>query len=136
MPDVLISGLGTTRGAAGGFANQRKIDYDLNLSLAQAAAKAGVKHYVLISSSGANPNSWLAYPRMKGELEVAVSALPFEKVVILRPGLIVGAREESRPPEYAARVVAGAMGKVSSSLKDFWAQDAEVIGRAAGKTSL
>lgn len=69
---------------------------------------------------------------MKGELEDAVSALGFEKVVIVRPGLIVGSREDSRPPEYAFRVLAGAMGKVSGgALKDFWAQDAEVIGRAA-----
>jgi uncharacterized protein YbjT (DUF2867 family) len=76
--DLFISALGTTRAAAGGFEKQKKIDYDLNLELAQAAKAAGTKVYVLISSSGANSSSMLGYPKMKGELEDAVSALGFE----------------------------------------------------------
>jgi len=69
---------------------------------------------------------------MKGELDAAVAELGFEKTVILRPGLILGQRKDSRPPEYAFRMVATALGKVSGGvLSDFWAQDAEVIGRAA-----
>ncbi|KAI7519824.1 hypothetical protein KC316_g20021, partial [Hortaea werneckii] len=60
---LFISALGTTRGNAGGFENQRKIDYDLNLALAKAAKEAGTKHYVLISSGGANPNSPFGYPK-------------------------------------------------------------------------
>ncbi|OCL05019.1 hypothetical protein AOQ84DRAFT_246816, partial [Glonium stellatum] len=39
-PQLFLSALGTTRGAAGGFAAQRAIDHDLNVSLA-TAAKAG-----------------------------------------------------------------------------------------------
>jgi uncharacterized protein YbjT (DUF2867 family) len=77
-PDLFISALGTTRAAAGGFENQKKIDYDLNLELAQAAKAAGTKVYVLISSSGASSSSMLAYAKMKGELDDAVSALGFE----------------------------------------------------------
>lgn len=68
---------------------------------------------------------------MKGELEDAVKALPFKHVVILRPGLIVGDREDFRPPEWAFRKLATVTGWVSNALKDAWAQDAEVIGRAA-----
>src|SRR5262249_21734261 len=37
VPSMFLSALGTTQAAAGGLANQRKIDYDLNLSLARAA---------------------------------------------------------------------------------------------------
>lgn len=56
--------------------------------------------------------------------------------MIIRPGLIAGQREESRPPEAAIRFVAGIMGKIHSSLKDGWAQEAETIGKAAVKAGL
>lgn len=129
---LFISALGTTRGQAGSVENQRKIDYDLNLELAKAAKKAGATTYVLISSGGANAKSFLPYPRMKGELEEAVKELDFDHTVFLRPGLIVGDRNDSRPPEYVFRKIANVAGRVSSPwLKDFWAQDADVIAKAA-----
>ena len=62
--DVFISGLGTTRAAAGGFENQRKIDFDLNLELAKAAKESGTKSYVLISSGGASSSSPFGYAKM------------------------------------------------------------------------
>lgn len=68
---------------------------------------------------------------MKGELEDSVKALEFEHTVIVRPGLIVGSREDSRPPEFVVRKIAGLFGMVSNSLKDPWAQDADVIAKAA-----
>jgi uncharacterized protein YbjT (DUF2867 family) len=130
-PSIFLSALGTTRGAAGGLENQRKIDYDLNLDLAKAAKNAGVKVYVLISTSGANAHSFMAYPKMKGELEESVKALGFDTTVILRPGLLVGERTESRPAEWVVRKIAGAAGMLGHGAKDFWAQDADVVGKAA-----
>lgn len=99
--------------------------------------KPNSKIYILISTHGANPASMIPYSKMKGELEDAVKALVETKehgvkhVIILRPGLIVGEREDSRPAEFVARKVAGWMGWVNPGLQDFWAQDARVIGRAA-----
>ncbi|KAL3422002.1 Protein fmp-52, mitochondrial [Phlyctema vagabunda] len=133
-PGVFYSALGTTRAAAGGIENQRKIDHDLNLQLAQAAKNAGVKVYVLISTSGASATSSMAYPKMKGELEEAVKGLGFEHTVLLRPGLIVGNRDEFRGAELVARKVAGFMGMFG--LKDGWAQDADVIAKAAVSAGL
>lgn len=81
--------------------------------------------------------SVFAFSRMKAELEEAVTALGFEHTVILRPGLIVGSREDSRPPEAAFRGVAKFMGAISGGLlKDFWAKDVEIIGRAAVSAGL
>ncbi|KAI9781769.1 MAG: Protein fmp52, mitochondrial [Geoglossum umbratile] len=133
-PQIFFSGLGTTRAAAGGLDGQRKIDVDLNLSLARAAHTAGAKIYVLISSSGANANSSVSYSQMKGELEDAVSGIGFEKVVLVRPGLIVGDREESRASEAILGMLSRLAGYVG--LKDLWAQDAIVIARAAVKAGL
>lgn len=129
---IFFSGLGTTRGQAGSVENQRKIDLNLNLELAKAAKAAGVQTYVLISSGGANATSRMAYPQMKGELEESVKALGFKHTVILRPGLIVGDREDSRPPEFILRKVANFAGQfLGNKGKDFWAQDADVIAKAA-----
>lgn len=94
--DVFFSGLGTTRAKAGGIENQYKIDYDLNYDLAKAAKEKGIKKYVLISSVGASSQSRFPYLKMKGELEDAVIKLGFEKTIILRPGVLLGERKESK----------------------------------------
>ncbi|KAF2009611.1 hypothetical protein BU24DRAFT_428509 [Aaosphaeria arxii CBS 175.79] len=130
-PSLFISALGTTRAAAGGVDAQRKIDLDLNYDLAVAAKDAGVQTYVLVSSGGANANSMAAYPKMKGELEEKVKALGFKHTVILRPGLILGTRGESRPAEAVVRHIAWGLKRVTPALTNFWAQDAETIARAA-----
>lgn len=135
-PSIFISAFATTRGAAGGFENQYKIEHGLNIEMAKAAHEAGSKVFVLISSSGASKTSSIPYSRMKGEIEEDIKALGFEHTVILRPGLIAGTREESRPLEAAARFVAGWAGKLHSTLKDSWAQEANVIGRAAVNAGL
>jgi len=134
---VFVSGLGTTRKDAGSFESQRKIDFDLNLDLAKAAKAAGAKTYVLISSTGADSTSRFPYMKMKGELEDAVIEIGFERTVILRPGLIVGSREKTRLLEYPLHGVANLLGAISGGkLKDGWAQDADIIGRAAVRAAL
>lgn len=59
--------------------------------------------------------------------------MKFSKVVIVRPGLIVGERQqESRAVEASFRALAKGLGYISGGhLKDFWAQDADVIAAAA-----
>lgn len=102
-PPIFFSALGTTRGQAGGFEQQRKIDFDLNLELAKKAKEAGVKVYVLISSAGVSTASRFGYTKMKAELEEAVKSLDFEHTVLVKPGLIVGSRDDFRAPEVGFR---------------------------------
>ena len=92
--------------------------------------------YVLISSAGVSTTSPFPYSKMKAELEEAVKALEFPYTVIVKPGLLMGDRTESRPAEAVLRGVARGLGRVSTALTDWWAQDAEVIGRAAVKAGL
>jgi hypothetical protein len=104
----------------------------LNLELAKSAKAAGVDIYVLISSAGSSSTSMIPYSKMKGQLEEEVKKLDFKHTLILRPGLIVGERQHSRPAEYVVRQLASLAGSVGGgTLKDFWAQDDIVIGRAA-----
>ena len=135
-PSILFSALATTRAAAGSFAEQYKLEHDLNVELAAAARKAGTRVYVLISGSGASPTSMMAYPKMKGEIEEHIKELGFDQTVILRPGLIAGNREESRMVEGVVRKLAAGLGIISTHLKDPWAQEAEVIGKAAVSAGL
>jgi uncharacterized protein YbjT (DUF2867 family) len=111
--EVLFSTLGTTVATAGSQAEQFRVDHDLNLALAQAAAGRGVPAYVLVSAAGAWAKSPFFYPRMKGLLERAVERVPFESIRILRPGLLdgrqspAGERNESRVGEEWAQRVLG-----------------------------
>lgn len=74
---------------------------------------------------------------MKGELDEAVKQIGFEHVIILKPGLLVGTREDSRPGEFMGRSMASFSGKISGGmLKDSWAQDADVVARAAVRALL
>jgi len=135
-PSIFFSGLGTTAAAAGGFENQKKIDLDLNVELARAAKDAGVKVYVLISSGGANSKSSFAYIRMKGELDDIVKEMGFEKTILVKPGIILGPRNERRLAEGVAQLFVKALGGLNTGVKDRLGQDADVIGRAAVKAGL
>jgi len=88
----LFTALATTRAAAGGTDKQYAIDHDLNMKLAQAAKEKGCKTVVVVSSMGANADSYFFYPKMKGEIENDLIAMGFEKTIILRPGIILGDR--------------------------------------------
>ena len=136
-PQIFFSALATTRAAAGGFEAQYKLEHDLNVELARAAIEGGSKVYVLVSSAGASDKSVLAYPKMKGQIEEDIKVLGFEHMVILQPGLIAGHREESRPLEFVVRKFADLVGAINSHyLKDVWAQEADVIAKAAVSAGL
>lgn len=100
---VAVCALGTTRAKAGSDAAFRAVDHDAVLAFARAAQAAGVKHFILVSSVGANPKSSLLYPRTKGEVEAALELMAFTRLDILQPGLLIGPkgyqRAERRPVE-------------------------------------
>ena len=96
-PSIFLSALGTSKAQAGSIENQRKINFDLNLAVAEAAKAAGIKVYVLISAAGLSTTSHFAYPRMKAQLEEAIKEVGFEKTVFIKPGMIIGNRENAKP---------------------------------------
>jgi len=100
--DDLFSAMGTTIRKAGSKEAQYKIDVTYQYEFAKAAAENGVSSYFLVSSSGTNAKSKLFYMRIKGELEEKVKLLPFNKIRIFRPSLLIGERDEKRFGEKAA----------------------------------
>jgi len=97
--DVLFSTLGTTLKTAKTKENQYQVDFTYQYEFARAAAENGVPVYVLVSSLGADARSSIFYSRIKGQLEDAVSGLKFNKLLIFRPSILDGDREENRKGE-------------------------------------
>jgi len=94
--DFLFSCLGTTFSQAGSIEAQRKVDVDYQLKAAQLAAQNGVEHYLLVSSASANAQSKSPYLKMKGELEARVCQLPFKRITIVQPSMLLGERDKPR----------------------------------------
>lgn len=91
--DDMFIALGTTISVAGSQAAFRAVDLDAVLALARAARGAGVRRLGVVSAMGADAKSKVFYNRVKGEMELAVSALGFDTVVIARPSLLDGERD-------------------------------------------
>ncbi|SFB94877.1 Uncharacterized conserved protein YbjT, contains NAD(P)-binding and DUF2867 domains [Flexibacter flexilis DSM 6793] len=104
--DVLFSCLGTTLKVAGSQAQQRIVDYDYQLAFAKAAKANAVNCYVLVSSSGASSQSRIFYSKMKGELEDAVKALQFSKLLIFNPPLLERKNSDRKMEVLALKVFA------------------------------
>ena len=115
--DILFSCMGTTLKQAKTKENQYKVDYTYQYQTAQFAANNGVKTYLLISSAGANPKSRSFYTRIKGELEEAVTQLPFGKIRILRPSFLMGNRTEFRLGEIIGTSVTNFFAAIFPPLK-------------------
>lgn len=102
--DTVFCALGTTIAKAGSEAAFRAVDHDLVLEMARLAKRGRARHFVMVSSLGADPASRVFYLRVKGEAEEAVRALGLPHVAVLRPSVLDGERAEPRPGERAARV--------------------------------
>jgi len=100
--DILFSSLGTTKKEAGGKQRQYIIDYTYQYEFAKIAAENGVDQLSLVSSIGANPKSFMFYPKMKGELESDVKKLKFKKIDIFQPPILIRQPEIIRKAEKKA----------------------------------
>ncbi len=116
-PDVAFSCLGTTIKKAGSPAAFRAVDHDAVVAFAKAAQRAGAKVFVHVSSLGANAASRQLYTSVKGEVEAELATLGFDSVYALRPSILDGDREESRPLERVGLAFARALGPVLGKYK-------------------
>ena len=95
---VVFSAVGTTQKKVKGDKNAyRKVDFDIPVNAAKAAAKFGVYSFVLVSSVGANAaNNNNFYLKLKGEVEDIVKKVGIESTYIMRPSMLLGKRNEFR----------------------------------------
>ena len=96
-PKAMICALGTTWKKAGeDEAAFRAVDEELVLETARAAKEYGVERFVCVSSAGADIAAKQFYLRVKGEMERELTRIRFNRLDILRPGLLLGHRDDDR----------------------------------------
>lgn len=121
--------LGTTIRKAGSREAFRRVDFDYPLAIARKAAAASA--FTLVSSVDATPKSPNFHLRVKGELEAALSALPFDAVHLFRPGFLIGERGERRMGEAAGIAITQALRfALAGPLRKYRAIPAEDVARA------
>lgn len=102
--------VGTTIKNAGSREAFSRVDLEIPRQIAQMAESMAVKTMVIISSLGADPGSSNFYLRTKGEMEQGVRHLYSGKLIIVRPSLLMGRRDEFRLGERVAVVFMKAFG--------------------------
>jgi uncharacterized protein YbjT (DUF2867 family) len=96
--------LGTTIGRAGSKEAFRRVDHDYVLALGRWARGARAHRMIVISALGADATSRVFYNRVKGETERDLTALRLASLVVVRPSLLSGPRDEFRPGERLALI--------------------------------
>lgn len=129
-PELALCTLGTTIGKAGSQAAFRAVDHDAVLAFAAAAKAASARVFIVVTALGADEASRIFYNRVKGETERDLRALGFAALAILRPSLLLGDRQESRPSERVAIVVSRWLAPVLKPLASR-PIEAAVVARAA-----
>lgn len=104
--DVFICCLGTTLKVAGSQAAFKKVDYDYVVNFAKLAEASSAQKFLVVSSVGADETSKVFYSRTKGEMESAIKTLNIPAIEIFQPSLLLGERNEARPGENFAKVLA------------------------------
>jgi uncharacterized protein YbjT (DUF2867 family) len=99
--DSVFCCLGTTIKKAKTKEAFYQVDHDCVLEAGTLAAKHNAK-FLVISSMGADPNSFFFYSKVKGKMEQSLQKLNLSSLHIFRPSLLLGERAEFRLGEKLA----------------------------------
>ncbi|MCF8304731.1 MAG: NAD(P)H-binding protein [Bacteroidales bacterium] len=134
--DELFCSIGTTLKKAGSKENFAWVDHDLPVKLAEIASKNKIKGFYIVSSIGANPNSSSFYLRTKGQMEEDVLKHSFKRIVIVRPSMLLGKREEQRFGEELGKAVLHVIDPLMiGRLKKYKGIQAKTVARAMIKVA-
>jgi uncharacterized protein YbjT (DUF2867 family) len=94
--DAAVSTLGTTWKKAGSWSEFEKVDRTTVVDFGRAARACGASHFVSVSSVGADASSTSGYLALKAHTEADLAAIGFDRLDLLRPGLLRGKRGSDR----------------------------------------
>ncbi|MFE6076658.1 NAD-dependent epimerase/dehydratase family protein [Paenibacillus sp. NPDC057886] len=97
--------LGTTMQQAGSKEAFRKVDLEYPLALAKLALQHQAASFIIVTAMWASEQSWMFYTRVKGELERKLLSLGLPRLVILRPSLLIGDREDESFGDRATNMI-------------------------------
>ena len=108
--DTIFCCIGTTqKQVKGDNVLYRQIDFDIPVHAAHYGLEKRVTKYILVSAVGANAKSSNFYLQLKGQVEEAIEALPFQSVHIMQPSILLGNRKEFRLGEKIGQAVMQAL---------------------------
>lgn len=87
--DVAICTLGVGQPSRTSREDLVRIDKDAVLDFATRCRSAGVRHFQLLGSVGADPESLSFYLRTKGQLEAGLKDLGFDRLSLFQPSMIL-----------------------------------------------
>ncbi len=105
--DVVLCAMGTTARATPDPVRYREIEVEIPLAVARHARAAGATRFGLVSAVGASRTSRSTYLRQKAELEHELEQMGWERLVIARPSVLRGARDEFRLGERIGLLLGG-----------------------------
>ena len=103
--DVAFSCLGTTLAVAGSKEAQWRVDYDYQYNFAKHCRNNGVPTFVLVSAAMANAQSKMFYNHMKGQLEDAIKALGFARLLIFQPSVLVRKGSDRKGEQFGLKMI-------------------------------
>ena len=128
--------LGTTRAQAGGAEGFKREDRDLILHVARQAKEAGVRSFQLVSSHGANAQSWTLYLQTKGEVEEACKGMGFEQLGIWKPAMLDTTQYPRDRQRLVEKIALGVMGALSPIMGQARPIPVERVAQAMVKDSV
>lgn len=84
----------------------KEIDFGIPVTAAQLCRENSIDTIAVMSSLGANASSSVFYPKIKGEMEIAVLEMEIPNSYLLRPSMIMGPRKERRFGETMGKMLA------------------------------
>jgi uncharacterized protein YbjT (DUF2867 family) len=121
--DIAICTLGTTMADAGSQSAFKAVDFDAVMAFARAAKQSGVRHFLVVTAVGADIESRAFYSRIKGAVEIELTTVGFDRLDIVRPGLLLGKRQSRRLIE---QVLQGLSPAIALITRGPWARYASI----------
>ena len=121
--DIVICALGTTMADAGSKSAFKAVDFDAVMAFARAAKQSGVRHFLVVTAVGADIESRAFYSRIKGAVEIELTTVGFDRLDIVRPGLLLGKRQSRRLIE---QVLQGLSPAIALITRGPWARYASI----------
>jgi uncharacterized protein YbjT (DUF2867 family) len=100
--DLYFCCLGTTIKTAGSKKKFEQVDHAGIVDFATIARRHEARSFTLVSAMGANASSMFFYSRIKGRTEDDLRTLRFRSLIMFRPALLIGPRQEFRLAERLA----------------------------------
>ena len=121
--DIAICTLGTAMADAGSQSAFKAVDFDAVMAFARAAKQSGVRHFLVVTAVGADIESRAFYSRIKGAVEIELTTVGFDRLDIVRPGLLLGKRQSRRLIE---QVLQGLSPAIALITRGPWARYASI----------